>query len=160
MEYRCPTLDKTNTSSISSESIPVSERSVTLKKQTVSNIASTVSVQTMTSITANTTKREESSHELKGKQPIRPKCFSSANGTSFSASPNADLSVNSHGPPPVVTLSTPPMQNALHALTQRNYGTNGFFRSAHSLMLSILVFISNLHGSGPGARGFFLPRNN
>ena len=41
------------------------------------------------------TTRGASSHVLKGEQPILPTCFSFANGNSFSASPNADLGVNS-----------------------------------------------------------------
>ena len=110
---------KTNTSDVSAES----QRPVILKEQTVSNIVSTVSALTTASISA--TKRGASIHVLKGKQPIPPACFSSANGTSFSASPNADLGVNFYAPPPVVTtFSTPPMQNAL---MQRVYGTNSSF---------------------------------
>ena len=110
---------KTNTSDVSAES----QRPVVLKEQTVSNIVSTVSVLTTASITAS--KRGASSHVLKGEQPIPPACLSSANGTSFSALPNADLGVNFYAPPPVVTtFSTPPMQNAL---MQRDYGTNSSF---------------------------------
>ena len=100
-----------------------SQRPVILKEQTVSNIVSTVSVLTTASTTAS--KRGASNHVLKGEQPIPPACLSSANGTSFSALPNADLGVNFYAPPPVVTtFSTPPMQNAL---LQRDYGTNSFF---------------------------------
>ena len=95
---------KTNTSDVSAES----QRPVFLKEQTVSNIVSTVSVLTTASITAN--KRGASSHVLKDEQPIPPACFSSANGTIFSALPNADLGVNFYAPPPVVTtFSTPTM---------------------------------------------------
>ena len=110
---------KTNTSEVSAES----QHPVILKERTVSNIVSTVSIQTTASITA--TKRGASSHMLKGEQPIPPGCLSSADGTSFSASPNADLGVNFYAPPPVVTtFSTLPMQNALK---QRDYSTNSSF---------------------------------
>ena len=109
---------KTNTSDVSAES-----QRVILKEQTDSNIASTVSVQTTASITA--TKREASSHTPNRLQSIPPACFSSAIGTIFSASPNANLGVNFYAPPPVVTtFSTPPKQNAL---MQHDYGTNSFF---------------------------------
>ena len=89
---------KTNTSDVLAES----QRPVILKKKTVSNIVSTVSVQTTASITA--TERGASSHVLKGKQTIPPACFSSANGTSFSVSPSAGLGVNFYAPPPVVVF--------------------------------------------------------
>ena len=57
--------DKTNVSSVSSASIPVAERSVSLKEQTVWNIASTVFVQATAFITANAIIRGASSHALK-----------------------------------------------------------------------------------------------
>ena len=65
---------------------------------------------------------------LEGKHFIPPACFSFADGISFSASLNGDLGVNSCAPPPLVTtFSSQRMQNALHNLTLRDYGTNSSF---------------------------------
>ena len=92
---------------------------------------------------------------LKGEQPISPACFSSANGASFSASPNADLGVNFYAPPPVVTtFSTLPMQNMIMAQT-------AFFPEAYSPVLSTPVFINSLYGLGSRREGLpLLPRYN